>query len=364
MFLYCFFSIVTCLFIFSFCFFFLMIRRPPRSTQGVSSAASDVYKRQCITVDQAYRFAGHPGLYGKLLYLPIITFAANYDFFLVSFSSFLSLPKIYGCGPDYSSLCSTTAQACSSNNRYYADKNENLISEFDLVCDEYKAALLPFIIAFMGAVTVFLLGNLSDNCGRVRIMILSSIISLVSLIISVSIPNYYVNLVCYGAYGIGLGSFFISIIFCYDSIPRYDAISYTRIYSIGGSFSVMLAGLLYYFKLRWRIVSIVAMGIQILAALSLAFMKESARYLLVKGRIDEAIHNLQEIARINEVEYQNYIIKDQNVVEQQALNCRSLWRIMLQFWVLWRVLFVCFLHCCLGLEYYGIFINMSPCTLR
>eukprot|EP00831_Metopus_contortus_P081807 TRINITY_DN8698_c0_g1_i1.p1 TRINITY_DN8698_c0_g1~~TRINITY_DN8698_c0_g1_i1.p1 ORF type:complete len:216 (-),score=55.14 TRINITY_DN8698_c0_g1_i1:74-721(-) len=29
-------------------FFFLMIRRPPRSTQGVSSAASDVYKRQSI----------------------------------------------------------------------------------------------------------------------------------------------------------------------------------------------------------------------------------------------------------------------------------------------------------------------------
>eukprot|EP00831_Metopus_contortus_P068550 TRINITY_DN6131_c0_g1_i7.p1 TRINITY_DN6131_c0_g1~~TRINITY_DN6131_c0_g1_i7.p1 ORF type:complete len:161 (-),score=46.51 TRINITY_DN6131_c0_g1_i7:63-545(-) len=32
-----------------FFFFFLMIRRPPRSTQGVSSAASDVYKRQVST---------------------------------------------------------------------------------------------------------------------------------------------------------------------------------------------------------------------------------------------------------------------------------------------------------------------------
>eukprot|EP00831_Metopus_contortus_P077347 TRINITY_DN7237_c0_g1_i1.p1 TRINITY_DN7237_c0_g1~~TRINITY_DN7237_c0_g1_i1.p1 ORF type:complete len:162 (+),score=51.31 TRINITY_DN7237_c0_g1_i1:84-569(+) len=31
-------------------FFFLMIRRPPRSTQGVSSAASDVYKRQILDV--------------------------------------------------------------------------------------------------------------------------------------------------------------------------------------------------------------------------------------------------------------------------------------------------------------------------
>ena len=29
-------------------FFFLMIRRPPRSTQSRSSAASDVYKRQML----------------------------------------------------------------------------------------------------------------------------------------------------------------------------------------------------------------------------------------------------------------------------------------------------------------------------
>ncbi len=29
-------------------FFFLMIRRPPRSTQGRSSAASDVYERQVL----------------------------------------------------------------------------------------------------------------------------------------------------------------------------------------------------------------------------------------------------------------------------------------------------------------------------
>ena len=33
-----------------FFFFFLMIRRPPRSTQSRSSAASDVYKRQFITL--------------------------------------------------------------------------------------------------------------------------------------------------------------------------------------------------------------------------------------------------------------------------------------------------------------------------
>eukprot|EP00825_Cyclidium_porcatum_P017433 TRINITY_DN2015_c0_g1_i1.p2 TRINITY_DN2015_c0_g1~~TRINITY_DN2015_c0_g1_i1.p2 ORF type:complete len:117 (+),score=25.96 TRINITY_DN2015_c0_g1_i1:105-455(+) len=35
-------------FCFFFFFFFLMIRRPPRSTHCISSAASDVYKRQII----------------------------------------------------------------------------------------------------------------------------------------------------------------------------------------------------------------------------------------------------------------------------------------------------------------------------
>ena len=33
---------------FLYCFFFLMIRRPPRSTLDRSSAASDVYKRQVL----------------------------------------------------------------------------------------------------------------------------------------------------------------------------------------------------------------------------------------------------------------------------------------------------------------------------
>ena len=37
-------------FFFLFCFVFLMIRRPPRSTLDRSSAASDVYKRQVTDV--------------------------------------------------------------------------------------------------------------------------------------------------------------------------------------------------------------------------------------------------------------------------------------------------------------------------
>ena len=45
-------------------FFFLMIRRPPRSTQSRSSAASDVYKRQ--VEDQIKTVFVDEVLFGKL----------------------------------------------------------------------------------------------------------------------------------------------------------------------------------------------------------------------------------------------------------------------------------------------------------
>ena len=45
--------------------FFLMIRRPPRSTQGVSSAASDVYKRQ-VSDNKQKGFYAKPTLFDGL----------------------------------------------------------------------------------------------------------------------------------------------------------------------------------------------------------------------------------------------------------------------------------------------------------
>src|SRR5450756_3207719 len=46
-------------------FFFLIIRRPPRSTQSRSSAASDVYKRQ-VLINVAENFEAEVKLRGKI----------------------------------------------------------------------------------------------------------------------------------------------------------------------------------------------------------------------------------------------------------------------------------------------------------
>ena len=57
------FVMVSVVYVF-FVFFFLMIRRPPRSTQSRSSAASDVYKRQ---IEDRDMIAADGGRYMNLI---------------------------------------------------------------------------------------------------------------------------------------------------------------------------------------------------------------------------------------------------------------------------------------------------------
>eukprot|EP00831_Metopus_contortus_P020356 TRINITY_DN18958_c0_g2_i2.p2 TRINITY_DN18958_c0_g2~~TRINITY_DN18958_c0_g2_i2.p2 ORF type:complete len:106 (-),score=29.43 TRINITY_DN18958_c0_g2_i2:10-327(-) len=55
-----------------------MIRRPPRSTQGVSSAASDVYKRQVLDIAHGHsKYAGKTVEFIKTNYPEIDVVAGN-----------------------------------------------------------------------------------------------------------------------------------------------------------------------------------------------------------------------------------------------------------------------------------------------
>ena len=77
-------------------FFFLMIRRPPRSTQSRSSAASDVYKRQ---VDIYLLSTESPSM--------VIEKSEDLDFYVKYFNKFIELegllPSAALFDDDYSS---------------------------------------------------------------------------------------------------------------------------------------------------------------------------------------------------------------------------------------------------------------------
>eukprot|EP00826_Nyctotherus_ovalis_P043968 TRINITY_DN469_c0_g1_i14.p2 TRINITY_DN469_c0_g1~~TRINITY_DN469_c0_g1_i14.p2 ORF type:complete len:103 (+),score=21.01 TRINITY_DN469_c0_g1_i14:24-311(+) len=56
-----------------------MLRRPPRSTQSRSSAASDVYKRQVYTIAQAWAARGVGGMppHSSLLHTKVLASRTN-----------------------------------------------------------------------------------------------------------------------------------------------------------------------------------------------------------------------------------------------------------------------------------------------
>eukprot|EP00831_Metopus_contortus_P041556 TRINITY_DN3261_c0_g1_i9.p1 TRINITY_DN3261_c0_g1~~TRINITY_DN3261_c0_g1_i9.p1 ORF type:complete len:146 (+),score=20.94 TRINITY_DN3261_c0_g1_i9:58-495(+) len=96
-------------------FFFLMIRRPPRSTQGVSSAASDVYKRQTfiypIDIDIEERFTNDSTLSDEAIVVSDDVLDISE---IVEKSIISTLPIKRVCKTDCKGLC----QKCGCNLNY------------------------------------------------------------------------------------------------------------------------------------------------------------------------------------------------------------------------------------------------------
>src|SRR5450756_3059737 len=73
-----------------------MIRRPPRSTQSRSSAASDVYKRQVLHRDLASMGAANLPLLAVALSVPVMRESFNLTRLFQSAMFLLALPAVWG----------------------------------------------------------------------------------------------------------------------------------------------------------------------------------------------------------------------------------------------------------------------------
>ena len=100
-------------------FFFLMIRRPPRSTQSRSSAASDVYKRQD---NDWYMLSGQVQNTGKTPFADVRVVATLYD----------SNNKVIGCDQTFVLYESENPFSVGTFSLYFMDQLYNQVSTYRL----------------------------------------------------------------------------------------------------------------------------------------------------------------------------------------------------------------------------------------
>ncbi|XP_074938353.1 solute carrier family 22 member 13-like [Phalacrocorax aristotelis] len=192
-------------------------------------------------------------------------------------------------------------EKCSSGWVYPSAPPPSLLTEFDLVCDRKNLNDISQSIYMMGLLFgSMIFGPLSDRIGRQPVILISVFLQGLFGVGIAFVPHFYV----YMAFRCVVGATVTGIAMTIPALatewvgvssrPKAVLISHCA-FAIG---QMLLAGLSYGIR-NWRLLEIAGSAPIFVYFFFIRVLPESARWLVTKGRIEEAKKLLQKAASIN-----------------------------------------------------------------
>ncbi|KAK2895665.1 hypothetical protein Q8A73_015153 [Channa argus] len=191
---------------------------------------------------------------------------------------------------------------CQSGWIYYNMLYEaTIVTDFDLVCD--RANLVEVIQAlFMSGILIgsFVFGPFAESFGRKRANQIPLVIMFIFVVTTALCPNVYFYLISQFLVGVGTGGYRMNcIILAIEWIgPSKRSWGVCVFQLFGAVGQCILAGMIYAIR-HWRLAQLITAIPVALVAVYIWFIPESARWLLVRGRSEEAKQLIVKAATIN-----------------------------------------------------------------
>uniref|UniRef100_A0A8D0D2B8 Solute carrier family 22 member 13a n=1 Tax=Sander lucioperca TaxID=283035 RepID=A0A8D0D2B8_SANLU len=177
----------------------------------------------------------------------------------------------------------------------------NTLYEFDLVCDQANLLEVAQTMLMAGIlVGCLLFGPFAESFGRKRAAQIPVIVMLIFTVTTGLSPNFYLYLASQFIMGIGYGGFRLNgVILATEWIgvsKRSWGSCVTQVFGAVGQ--CVLAGVIYFIR-DWRLAQLITAAPLAVVAVYIWFIPESARWLLSKGRTEEAKQLITKVAAIN-----------------------------------------------------------------
>jgi OCT family organic cation transporter-like MFS transporter 4/5 len=324
-----------------------------------------------LTMDEAYEKGGKSGRYTILLSVGVFASMIASMMYLFSLPLFSIFPEIIGCGgagnpsgDRKDGLCRSEEEACRANvTREYVDRSHNFISEYDLVCDDFRATLLETSFALGSLLGTLLFGFLSDSLGRLPILGVAEAGGVLMLLVIVLNTVYPVCVIFTLLLGFLMGGVHTpTFALAYDSVHSDYIPFYGTFVNLSFAVGEVIVAAIMWTRISWRAMCYIIMGWTAFAALYLLVLYEPPRFLLGKGRQTHAVRNLHRIAAING--YRDALPESLELVavgplDRQAASCKASTRLLLEKPTMLRLGLCMLLFVSCSCIYYGISLSVQ-----
>lgn len=269
-------------------------------------------KERLMTIDEILEHANAFGPFQWMLWLMM---------FLIMFASFNPVLVFYFAAMDSKWRCAENSSVCKLNGTYgpYDDEwglrckmdrhdwynventDFSIMTHFDLYCDtSYWKPLMSSIIFASWALGGPVLGWVSDKCGRKKVMFISLLIEILSMVFSTLAHQPWVILIFRIIIGFFLpGAMVQQYIMSVEFSPAKKRGLFVNGLMCGWPFVGAVQALKAYYITDWKVL-LLSQSVPYLIIMPMYFFcPESLRWLNTHGRTEDAIKELKRIAKFN-----------------------------------------------------------------
>ncbi|XP_032885142.1 solute carrier family 22 member 5-like [Amblyraja radiata] len=229
--------------------------------------------------------------------------------------------------PDLLNVSGIEEEPCLDGWEYSRDQyTSTIVSEWDLVCNNDWKGPFSMSVFFLGVlVGTFIAGQLSDRFGRKSVWFGTMAVQTGFTMIQVFSPNWEIFCVLNFFVGIGqISNYVAAFVIGSEVLGKSIRVVYSTLglcisYAIGYMFLPFIA----YFIRSWRMLLFILSLPGLLYIPLWWFVPESPRWLLHKGRIQEAEAIIQHMARKNGITPPPVLFNDLELEEMKAKSVIS-----------------------------------------
>lgn len=265
----------------------------------------------------------------------------------------------FQCRPEDFDVNSTIQ--CDS---YVYEDGNSLVKEFNLGCQEWKRALVGTIHNCGMFIAMLFTGAISDRYGRKYAVGVGATASFIFGFSRAFSDGYMTYLILHFVEAaIGGGLYPSSYVMVIELVGLKQRVFVSAMCNMTFVIGVVIIALLAWVVENWRTYIMILYAPALLVAVYIWFMNESARWLLSKGRRDDAIRNLTRAAKFNRVDPRTLELEhlgDTLLKSDKEKPTKDISQLSkaLKSGIIWQRLVICsFLWMTCSLCYYGMSIN-------